>query len=577
MNDSTRTTDGTTHALAYRPPFRFAELLSFFRSRAIAGVERIDESSYARCVRLHLEDGEETCGWLRVEDDPAQGALVLSMSTSLRNVAPLVAAHVRRMFDLDCEPDAVHEGLAPLESIHPGANVAGTRLPGCFDPFETCCRAVLGQQVSVAAANKLAARVAEVLGARLETGIEGLERTWPVPADILALDAPSDVLGPLGVIGSRTRAMCEIARMMEAGELRFDTSADALEQMAALQSIKGIGPWTANYVAMRVLSYPDAFLETDAGVAHALPELSPKERLAAVEPCRPWRSYAVVGLWNSLAAPEAPASGEKASSQGKKAAASGKRANKTANAGARKPASPEKRADTSTKTHVSSNTVKKKKAAAPKKKATPAKQRAARLRSAARKEHRTMTVYRTEYESELIGPLTIASDGASIVGCWFGNDRYFGYGVDEPMEQGDDLPLLVQARDWFDRYFAGDAPDPRELPLGARATPFQALVREAMLDIPYGQTGTYGSIAKRLEKETGRRQSARAVGGAVGHNPLCVIVPCHRVVGTSGSLTGFGGGIDMKVKLLEHEGIDLSAFTIPTRGTAIDPATWLTH
>jgi methylated-DNA-[protein]-cysteine S-methyltransferase len=188
-----------------------------------------------------------------------------------------------------------------------------------------------------------------------------------------------------------------------------------------------------------------------------------------------------------------------------------------------------------------------------------------------------MTVYRTEYKSELIGPLTIASDGTSIVGCWFGNDRYFGYGVNEPMEQDDDLPLLVQARDWFDRYFAGEAPDPRELPLGARATPFQSRVREAMLDIPYGQTDTYGSIATRLEKETGRRQSARAVGGAVGHNPLCVIVPCHRVVGSNGSLTGFGGGIGMKVKLLEHEGVDLSAFTIPTHGTAIDPATWLDH
>ena len=186
-----------------------------------------------------------------------------------------------------------------------------------------------------------------------------------------------------------------------------------------------------------------------------------------------------------------------------------------------------------------------------------------------------MTVYKFEYNSELVGSLTIASDGTSIIGCWFGNDRYFGYGVKEPMEQKDDLPLFDQVRAWFDDYFAGKAPDPHELPLAARATPFQMKVREAMLDISYGQTTTYGNIAKRIEKQTGKRQSAQAVGGAVGHNPLCIIVPCHRVVGADGSLTGFGGGIDMKVKLLEHEGVDMSKFYCPKRGTAIDPKDWL--
>ena len=98
--------------------------------------------------------------------------------------------------------------------------------------------------------------------------------------------------------------------------------------------------------------------------------------------------------------------------------------------------------------------------------------------------------------------------------------------------------------------------------------------REAMLDIPYGATTTYGDIANRIASETGKSSSARAVGGAVGHNPLCIIAPCHRVVGADGSLTGFGGGIDMKVKLLEHEGVDLSRFYRPKRGTAIDPASW---
>lgn len=178
--------------------------------------------------------------------------------------------------------------------------------------------------------------------------------------------------------------------------------------------------------------------------------------------------------------------------------------------------------------------------------------------------------YLTEYETPIIGTLTLSSDGTSITGCWFDNDRYFGYGIDEPVERKDDLAVFEQARNWLDRYFAGDAPDPRELPLAARATAFQQQVREAMLDIPYGQTTTYGAIAKRIEQKTGKRQSARAVGGAVGHNPLCLIVPCHRVVGSNGSLTGFGGGIDMKVKLLEHEHAMKDSFKRPKKGTALE-------
>lgn len=179
-------------------------------------------------------------------------------------------------------------------------------------------------------------------------------------------------------------------------------------------------------------------------------------------------------------------------------------------------------------------------------------------------------MYYTEYKTPIIGTLTIASDGEGITGCWFENDRYFGYGVEGAMERRDDLPVFEQTREWLDRYFAGKAPDPRELPLTARATAFQARVREAMLDIPYGQTTSYGAIAKRIESETGKRQSARAVGGAVGHNQLCLIVPCHRVVGSNGSLTGFGGGIDMKVKLLEHEKAMQDTFTLPKKGTALE-------
>lgn len=296
--------------LGYRPPLRFGELLAFFRDRAIAGVELVDNESYARTVYIEIPGGGEASGWIRVEDDPSHNALVLLMSESLLPVTSMVVARVRRMFDLDCDPESVFEGLAALDAIRSGGNVCGTRLPGCFDPFETCCRAVLGQQVSVVAAGKLAARIVGAFGPQVHTGIENLDRAWPSAREIADIDDLAATLGPLGVIRARSAAMAQIARMVESGELRFDALADPVEQMGALLSIKGIGPWTANYIAMRVYSFPDAFLEKDSGVAHALPDMTPKERVAAVEPCRPWRSYAVIGLWNSLGSSEQKPKGE---------------------------------------------------------------------------------------------------------------------------------------------------------------------------------------------------------------------------------------------------------------------------
>ena len=208
---------------------------------------------------------------------------------------------VRRQFDVDCDPQAVHEGIASLDDAVPGAAVLGTRVPGCFDPFETAVRAVLGQQVTVVAANRLAARIVERYGKPMDTGIPGLTHAFPTAAEVAALEPIEDALGVLGVIKTRSRTIAEIARLLEAGDLRFDAGAVVAEQMERLLAVKGIGPWSAYCLAMRVLSHPDAFMETDAGVKHALPHLEPKERLELAEQWRPWRSYAVLCLWNSLA------------------------------------------------------------------------------------------------------------------------------------------------------------------------------------------------------------------------------------------------------------------------------------
>ena len=154
----------------------------------------------------------------------------------------------------------------------------------------------------MAAANKLAARIVETYGAPIDTGIGGLIHAFPAPREVLALNSIEDAFGELGVIRTRSRTIAEIARLLAEGELDFGSGAIVSEQMERLLAVKGIGPWSANYMAMRFLSYPDAFMETDAGIKHALPDFSPAERLRLAEKWRPWRSYAIIALWNSLGA-----------------------------------------------------------------------------------------------------------------------------------------------------------------------------------------------------------------------------------------------------------------------------------
>lgn len=179
-------------------------------------------------------------------------------------------------------------------------------------------------------------------------------------------------------------------------------------------------------------------------------------------------------------------------------------------------------------------------------------------------------MYTTTYTSALLKPLRLASaDGESLCVCTFSTGRDASKIDLAGAEERADLPAFDAARAWLDAYFADERPDPRELVLSPAGTPFQLTVWQALLEIPYGQTVTYGWVAERVGEARGRRTSPRAVGGAVGANPIGVIVPCHRVVGAGGSLTGFGGGMEAKAALLAHEGVDLSRFSVPTHGTAL--------
>ena len=177
-------------------------------------------------------------------------------------------------------------------------------------------------------------------------------------------------------------------------------------------------------------------------------------------------------------------------------------------------------------------------------------------------------LYSTVYSHAELGDLTIASDGEAIVGLWIEGQKYFAGKVAGNLERQDDLPVFAQAHAWLDRYFAGDPLPVATLPLKPEGTPFQQRVWKLLASIPYGELRTYADLAAQITREDGGKTSARAVGTANGRNPISIILPCHRVVGSAGSLTGYAGGTARKVWLLGHVGVDLIRLYVTKRGTA---------
>ena len=163
-----------------------------------------------------------------------------------------------------------------------------------------------------------------------------------------------------------------------------------------------------------------------------------------------------------------------------------------------------------------------------------------------------------------MGKITLACDGVNIAGLWFEGQKYFGASIPEKMTKNNDIPVFAAAKNWLDRYFAGKKPAVCELPLAPIGGEFRQKVWKMLCEIPYGEVITYGGIAKKMTAKMKKESmSSQAVGGAVGHNPISIIIPCHRVVGANGSLTGYAGGIDKKIKLLELEGVDMSRLFSP--------------
>ena len=179
--------------------------------------------------------------------------------------------------------------------------------------------------------------------------------------------------------------------------------------------------------------------------------------------------------------------------------------------------------------------------------------------------------YSTTYPSPT-GIITLAcdGDGKNLVGLWLEGQKYHGDTIPEAMAENNDMPIFNAAKKWLARYFAGEKPEIAELPLAPIGGEFRQGVWRFLCEIPYGEVVTYGGIAKKMAAKMNKKSmSSQAVGGAVGHNPISIIIPCHRVVGSNGSLTGYSGGIKTKTKLLELEGVDMSRLFVPTKGTAL--------
>lgn len=172
-------------------------------------------------------------------------------------------------------------------------------------------------------------------------------------------------------------------------------------------------------------------------------------------------------------------------------------------------------------------------------------------------------IFYTTFPSPL-GELTLAAREDVLVGLWLPGQKYFGGGLGDDWQREDTLPVFARVKDWLNHYFGGDPLPLDTVPLSPIGTPFRRSVWRALRDIPYGQVTTYGALARKLAAEKGLSSlSAQAVGGAVGHNPISILIPCHRVVGANGSLTGYAGGIDKKLRLLTLEGVDVSRFHLP--------------
>jgi AraC family transcriptional regulator of adaptative response / DNA-3-methyladenine glycosylase II len=278
--------------LSYRPPLDWERLLGFLASRAIPQVEAVREGVYLRTVSVKRHDCEYA-GHLEVRHDEQARVLLVRLSDELRPVCAIVLERLKRLFDLQADPAAILAALGPLAEERPGL-----RVPGSFDGFEMSVRAILGQQITVAGASTLAGRLVARFGTPIETPESALAYLFPRPERLAR--ATVEEIGRLGITGKRAASLIALAQAMASGGLVLAPGGRIEATLTQLRQIPGIGEWTAQYIAMRALSWPDAFPHTDLGIRKALAEENPGKILERAEQWRPWRAYAALHLWASL-------------------------------------------------------------------------------------------------------------------------------------------------------------------------------------------------------------------------------------------------------------------------------------
>lgn len=279
--------------LQYRPPYDWPQLITFLKQRTIQSVEHVEGPSYIRTVGLSFK-GKSYSGWLQVQPHKSKdNTLTVELSESLVAISPLLLRKLEHQFDLHAEPWLISNQLGLL-----AANNPGIRLPGSFDGFEMSVRAVLGQQITVKAAHTLAGRFAQAFGKPINTPFATLKTLFPSPQVVAELSI--DQIASLGIISKRAQTIISLAQSISKNEISLQPTAHPEQTIAALEKLVGIGSWTAHYIAMRALHWPDAFPHTDLGIMKALQEKRPKQLLLVAEKWRPWRAYAVMHLWNSL-------------------------------------------------------------------------------------------------------------------------------------------------------------------------------------------------------------------------------------------------------------------------------------
>ena len=281
--------------ISYRPPYDWKGVLAFLRARALTGIEHVTDHSYARTVQL----GNAT-GWIRVTQSKKENAVLVEFTHSMTPVLPALLGRVRALFDLDARPDVIAKRLRRDARLARAVNAnPGLRVPGAFYGFELGLRAILGQQVTVKAATTIAGRFVEAFGEPIVTSLPELNRLTPVPARIARASIRD--IARHGIVATRARSIIALAKAQESGDLCLDGGAhrNPDDSMRRLEELPGIGPWTAHYIAMRALRWPDAFPKEDIAVRNNLGGVTAKQAEALSQPWRPWRSYAVMHVWSA--------------------------------------------------------------------------------------------------------------------------------------------------------------------------------------------------------------------------------------------------------------------------------------